>query len=273
MRVDKALQTFWRGREGYNIACSEELAIEKVADPSMQKLAAVGPSTYGEVTARGVRQLGQAMGLAVVAADVAAPASEAGSESVEPIIFMDLGSGVGRLVAQAYLEWPSVLRSVGVELSPTRWGRAVSAWESMTFDGDADDIRASAMKLARGCDCRRAGDMVGDSATAAAPAAEAVQLLQGDLLAADVSKATHIFVASLCFNDALLDRLTDKLANEATRLRTVATLRRFPQGLPGFNITGRIRIETSWNGKGEVTWLYERCTSSTAVQQFDLCAS
>ena len=54
-------------------------------------------------------------------------------------MFVDLGSGVGRLVAQARLELPPerMARCVGVELSPSRHDLATSGWASLTADGAA----------------------------------------------------------------------------------------------------------------------------------------
>ena len=57
----------------------------------------------------------------------------------EAAVFVDLGSGVGRLVAQARLELPPerMARCVGVELSPSRHDLATSGWASLTADGAA----------------------------------------------------------------------------------------------------------------------------------------
>ena len=57
----------------------------------------------------------------------------------EAAVFVDLGSGVGRLVAQARLELPPerMARCVGVELSLSRHDLATSGWASLTADGAA----------------------------------------------------------------------------------------------------------------------------------------
>ena len=80
------------------------------------------PSAYGEVSRRGARELFKAMGLQ--------------REGVGAC-FIDLGSGVGRLVAQAWLELPpsSMDRAIGVELAPTRHAAAVRAWRRLVDSG------------------------------------------------------------------------------------------------------------------------------------------
>ncbi|CAK0889231.1 unnamed protein product, partial [Prorocentrum cordatum] len=176
------------------------------------------PSTYGEVTPLGVRQIGRALGLDKLAG--------------EPAVFMDLGSGVGKLVAQAYLEWPAVVRAVGVELSHTRAASARAAWGDLSASGDAAELRAAAAALGSGPRPPAPGEIV---------------FLEGDLFEVDVSEATHIYLASLCFSDGMLSRVAGKLSAEAARLRAVASLRRFPGGLPGFEGNGSVEARMSWS--------------------------
>eukprot|EP00438_Fugacium_kawagutii_P031925 Skav214800 [mRNA] locus=scaffold740:101049:110255:- [translate_table: standard] len=81
----------------------------------------VEPATYGELAPEGARRLGQHWGLC------------AGTRSAT---FADLGSGVGKLVVQSYLEWPGVKRALGVELSATRAKFAWEAWESLLISDE-----------------------------------------------------------------------------------------------------------------------------------------
>ena len=50
-------------------------------------------------------------------------------------MFVDLGSGAGKLVAQARLELPPerLARAVGVELSPSRHNLASRGWASLSL--------------------------------------------------------------------------------------------------------------------------------------------
>ena len=80
---------------------------------------------------------------------------------------------------------------------------------------------------------------------------------QGDLLTADLADATHVYVASLCFDDALLARLSERLSTPgvAPRLRALATLRAFPRGFAPAALPWREtrRIEMSWSRHGSGT--------------------
>jgi len=228
--VDDMLQRFWKGRSGYHdIGSVPPRLLNSHPDSEDARHKAL---TYGEITALGVRQLAHAMGI----------------DTGEPVAFMDLGSGVGKLVAQVYLEWASVHNATGVELSPMRAALARSAWKSFVADSGS---RLGALR--RGAFMARAGTAT--SMLEKAPFGEDVSgyikvghviFLEGDFLAVDVREASHIFVASLCFSDALLNHLTQKLAAEAVRLRVLATLRLLPHGLEGFELERSTMIESSW---------------------------
>ena len=126
--------------------------------------------------------------------------------------FFDLGSGGGRLVIQSHLELPSVIRSVGIELSPTRHGIAMSRLSELQYNGDLERIRKLAKKAWGLND---------------APAA-AIDLYEGDLFQLDISKASHIYLSSLCFSDEMLERIVDKMETEGLALQYVASLRLLP---------------------------------------------
>ncbi|KAL7540126.1 hypothetical protein ACHAXR_010943 [Thalassiosira sp. AJA248-18] len=163
-------------------------------------------STYGEITSLGARQLFHHMGLTKNTAN-------ANMNSKPNYQFFDLGSGGGRLVLQSHLELPSVFKSVGIELSPSRHNIAVQTWENLVESGDALRIR----KLAE-----RSWGMKTDSDIST------VKLHEGDLFELDISQATHLYLASLCFSEDMLERLVDKIAREGTSLQIVASLRVLP---------------------------------------------
>ncbi|CAJ1422810.1 unnamed protein product [Effrenium voratum] len=213
-RVDRALAEVWKSRSGF----------ECRVDPDPQE-DGLNPTTYGEVTASGARHLARAMGL---------DEAQAG-----PFVFMDLGSGVGKLVVQAYLEWPSVRSAVGIELAKERAEEASEAWACLVSSGLAQSLR---------------------SALGGGVAGEDVHLLQGDMLTADLSQATHIFISSLCLGDHLLGKLVEKLSREATSLNSLASLRALPRSrTAGFCYVGSIYAEMTWTGvEGTRVLLYRR---------------
>eukprot|EP00439_Symbiodinium_sp_Y106_P046925 s1949_g6.t1 len=187
--VDRVLATYWRGREGYRISAKEERRLDRGA------LKGTKPSTYGELTAAGVRLLAERWGLD-------------DAEGV-PGIFADLGCGVGKMVVQVYLECPGVGYALGVELSATRCRRAREAWEALLLSDEAFELRQRLLK-ASGCE------------EEASPEDE-VEFVQGDLLDADISDVTHVYLSSLCFDEATLFASAKKLQQEGRQLRGVVS--------------------------------------------------
>lgn len=112
--------------------------------------------------------------------------------------FIDLGSGLGKVVMSAALAFPG-LRCTGVEL--------------LTYRHEMAQVRLAEM-LAAG---------VAENPRLAAAVASRIQLLQQDMFAADVSEASLVYVYSTCFAP-LMDRLADKLARELPQGALVTTV-------------------------------------------------
>lgn len=133
--------------------------------------------------------------------------------------FFDLGSGGGRLVIQSYLELPSVYKSVGIELSPSRHKIAIQTWTNLVENGDALRIR----KLAEKSWGRHYVHSIDDHAIESG-----VELHEGDLFYLDISQATHLYISSLCFSEDMLVRIVEKIEREGVALQIVASLRLLP---------------------------------------------
>jgi hypothetical protein len=160
------------------------------------------PATYGEVTSAGARQLFNHMGMTT---DV--PPTN-GSTHHDSIVFVDLGSGRGKLVMQAYMELCRITKATGIELAPSRHQAAVEAWEEL--QSTARKLRASQKEEHR-----------------LVPEAE-IEFLLENFLESDLSQVTHIYLSSLCFPDKLMYHVSNKLEKDAPKLQCVATLRQFP---------------------------------------------
>jgi hypothetical protein len=192
------LQTGWNDLDGYQVAQQESEQVDLRSQTDSSSFSAVNdddsssPSTYGEITALGARQLFCYF-------------RQYSSRNFENIDFADLGSGVGKLVVQAFTEIPSLHKATGIELSPSRHASAVETWSK---------IQDNARKIR---------NMEEDSLDGAS-----VQLIEGDIFDYDMSSTTHIYVASLCFSEAMMHRLGYKLKQEASELRCIATLKEFP---------------------------------------------
>eukprot|EP00804_Cyclotella_cryptica_P007592 CCRYP_010658-RH/>CCRYP_010658-RH protein AED:0.40 eAED:0.41 QI:0/0.66/0.5/1/0.66/0.5/4/1904/341 len=172
------------------------------------------PSTYGEITMLGARQLFYHMGLST-------PNRRTIHDGNSKLQFFDLGSGGGRLVLQSHLELPSVCRSVGIELSPTRHEIAMRRLNELVLGGTIERIRALAHKSW--------GWEIGGCSSAV------LDLYEGDLFELDITKATHMYLSSLCFSESMLERVVDKIETEGFSLQIVASLRLLPLRKSGDN--------------------------------------
>ena len=176
------------------------------------------PSTYGEVTVRGARQLFHFMDL-----------YKRNQEKEKKVEFWDLGSGVGRLVIQSFIEIPSISRAVGIELCPSRHDMALRA-------------RSSILNIVKKERSR-------------------LDFIQGDILdTSNTITATHIYVASLCFTADMMHSLANILLSEnnCPNIKTVASLQPIPfagRKVPACRLE---YIEMSWTpGQGSVVYIYD----------------
>jgi len=221
--IDRALCLAWNTTSGYGLSKEEEaeilLASDPAESPSKKECRA---ATYGEVTTSSVRAIVASMGI---------------STARDSVIFMDLGSGVGKFITQAYLEWPEVVESSGIELSVSRSNEARQAWHWLLTDGHVQAL------------CGTIKDVSEHS--------HAVKFLQGDFFHADVGNVTHMYISSVCFNDGMLYKLSHKLSREAKQMLMIASLRQFPSGVVGFEAAGRVDVDMSWtHGSGKATSLF-----------------
>ncbi|CAE7405420.1 unnamed protein product [Symbiodinium pilosum] len=240
--VEALLDQHWGFmRTGYTMSIEDDEKVQQ-AQMRIRKHSDSDPASahvYGELTANGVRQLSAFLGL-----DEAKDAS-----------FVDLGAGVGKVVAQIFLENPRVRRVLGVELSPTR---AENGREALA------ELRAGEMMVLR----QRAllGDALEDAALSGDPWASTgeVDFVEGDMFQMDLGHATHVYMASTSWCPSMLRELAGKLLKEATYLQAAASLKRLPEGLAGFEEV-EAQLQTSWTKKdpaGSKVYIYraaQRC--------------
>jgi len=214
--VDQLIKDHWRASDGVIDDEEEEIMVDMHELPPDSRRPFVGdrPSAYGEVAlgVGGVRTLLRAMGLW----DVVTPEPSA--------VFVDLGSGAGRLVAQAWLDLPNVVaQAIGVELAPSRHKAAVRAWKSVCA---ADDDQGLLLRKGDGPEYRL-----------------------GSMFETDLSLATHIYVASLCFSEELQDQLWAHLTkpDTAPRLQVVASLSKFRGPSAEAAHSKTVNVKMTWN--------------------------
>mmetsp|Transcript_115 Transcript_115/g.223 ORF Transcript_115/g.223 Transcript_115/m.223 type:complete len:297 (-) Transcript_115:1061-1951(-) len=250
--IDSVLQSEWDERDGFDAPLIDQDFVDDkycstAGDYSRR------PSTYGEITSLGARQLFHHMRMyKPIPIGLGRNRTKARTHSNGDIVFFDLGSGAGRLIAQSYLELPRVRKSVGVELAASRHMAAVRAWRKLIECGDADRIRG--MGLVEG---RRSEQN----------AARSVRFCEGDLFALDISEATHVYASSLCFTNVMMSGLAEKLQAEAPNLHCVATLQKFPPGsLFDISYPAMEFVEMSWTkARGEGCPVYFYYNSATNI--------
>lgn len=225
------------------------------------------PFTYGEVTVLGARQLFKYMKM-----------TSTDGEGGKRINFVDLGSGSGKLVSQAFLEIPFINRATGIELSHTRHMQSIEACENV--QEDVHDLRTFARQNELGLHCSTEGnDYDGSRNNGCFWDENAVlEFIEGDLFELNLCGAnanssqhegyyTHIFVASLCFTNQMMQKLGEKIVHENNlqtdkkyKIQYVATLKKFPTkfGIV-FGNPKVYSIETSWTkplGRGCNVYIY-----------------
>ena len=187
-------------REGRCTDQQEEEAIEAIGGAEA--------ATYGEMTPLGFRSMAERVGLC------------------KGDVFVDLGSGLGRVVLPAAREF-AVRRSIGVEYALSRHTLAEEARE--------------------------------------ASASQSVEFIHGDCADADVWRAalhdaTVIYVSNLLFGEELQERLAQRLEElvDSTRpqsIRLVLTLKPFhrvPKGYVEDEGEPQLVVETSWRAPEEL---------------------
>ena len=116
-RISELLANGWKATDGYQIPVEE---IDGLDDLMGSEGVGQRPSTYGEITELGSRQLFHYMELGLNSEN---SANSGGEEEV----FVDLGCGNGKLLLQAYMELPNVRRILGIELANARFTAAIQA--------------------------------------------------------------------------------------------------------------------------------------------------
>ena len=220
------------------------------------------PSTYGEITIVGARQLFHHMGLThnKIHRKVANGINR--NNERPKYHFYDLGSGGGRLVIQSYLELPSVVKAVGIELSASRHNIATRTWNDLVRNGDAARIRKLAIKSWY---INKEEQQQQNDEVDVVLLSSNVILHEGDLFGLDISQATHLYISSLCFTDDMLKRLVTKIENEGVSLQIVASLRRLPTTTSNADMnvsrvkTKRVSLGSNpWTEYLEMSWTKAR---------------
>mmetsp|Transcript_30031 Transcript_30031/g.96911 ORF Transcript_30031/g.96911 Transcript_30031/m.96911 type:complete len:295 (-) Transcript_30031:165-1049(-) len=182
--IDAALRRYWEGVDGFKT--SDDAAVRECSGPA--------GNVYGECTADGARAIFDALGLYDDDLD---------DDLDDAVVFADLGSGVGKLAAQAYVELPSVRKVLAVELAADRDRRAREAWKKFVLSDEAGALAA------------QGGRTDFDDKAVVFDCADVTSK-------ADLDGVTHCYVANLCFDDDACRRLGQKLFDAKSIVKIAA---------------------------------------------------
>jgi len=228
-QVEGTIALFWHNN-GLDVRDPNENHMAILED--QEKMAMV----YGELTTAGLRRVFAALGIL---------GHEPVARSGKHVHFLDFGSGLGKLVIQAYLEFPAVHDSVGFELHKDRFEFADKIWKKMHSESLAVSARGQAMKLAPV-----------DSHHPYREAAVGYQMK--DYLHADVSKATHIFISPGVIPGESDKTLAKKLWEDGSELCMIAALRDIVKLEDvGFRYYGHVKAMMSW-GHDATIHIYQK---------------
>lgn len=129
--------------------------------------------------------------------------------------FYDFGSGVGKVVVQAYLDVPLFKKTVGWEISPQRYNDAQNIVSEMKKRDLVDKKRTIEFKL-------------------------------GDFLEAPIDDAKVIYMCSTCYSDECMTQLTEKFSKLKKGL-LVITLKPLPNYKDyGFELNKEYTLPMTW---------------------------
>ncbi len=179
--------------------------------------------TYGEITKEGVKIL----------LDDVAKTVEKKDKKHQKEVFYDLGTGVGKIPVQGFLDYDWIVKSVGIELSPTRYKGAAQALERLKEQGLLKDKNR---KLA---------------------------FIEGNILDEDTSDATLVYAGSTCYSPELMRGIMEKLSKNKKGL-ILFTLQELPENYKdyGFEMTKEYKkVPMTWDT--ESVFRYELIGKST----------
>jgi hypothetical protein len=139
-------------------------------------------------------------------------------------IFLDLGSGLGKLIAQVFLNTP-IKEARGIELEPALYQQSMTALRRIQEDLP---------------DFFKAG--------------RAIHFLNDDFLTTPYTDATVVLATATCFSQSMLERIGQQI-EKTPSIRLVLSLRPIPT-LYRLPFTRTVRVECSWDAA--LCYVYEK---------------
>lgn len=178
-----------------------------------------GAPTYGEITYESLKTLIDDLKLS------------------EKDVFYDLGSGVGKVTIQVFLCSP-VRKSGGIELSPTRYNYAQQVKAKLQKPNLLDKTK----------------NKLKDIGVMSKSPERKLEFYNQNIIDADLSDATVIFMCSTCFSDHLMKKLDQKLSKLKKGLR-ILTLKKLPESSK-LKLIKTYTLPMTWSS-GSSVYLYK----------------
>ncbi len=139
-------------------------------------------------------------------------------------VFYDLGSGVGKVIIQAYLNFP-FKKVVGIELSPTRHNNALKAREELVKRNLINPNRK-------------------------------IEFIQGDIAELNLCDATVIYMCSTCYPVELMKKIAEKCSNLKKGMHVIS-LKSLPDYQDyGFILEKEYSLPMTWS-EGSPVYVYK----------------
>lgn len=193
--VSQIIEQQYGEKNGFGIDESERKKIEDAG----------GNSTYGEIVPESLDQILSYLQLK------------------SDDLFIDLGSGVGKVVIQTGLSTPA--KAMGYELSPSRYQLAQEIKQALI----KDKVLLDPSKI---------------------------EFVEDNIVNAPFDRATVIFMCSTCFSDELMQKLADSIAKSPT-VKYAISLRQLPSSNFGtFTLEKTFNLPMTWSANTPV-YLYK----------------
>lgn len=134
-------------------------------------------------------------------------------------VFIDLGCGVGKAATQVYWQTP-VRKSVGIELSKTRYDKAQGVKTELQNQNKLDKSRQ-------------------------------LEFQNKNIIDADLSDGTIVFMCSTCFSESLMKAILDKLLVNKNKNLRVVTLKQLPNN-DRFTLQKTLTLPMTWSNGTQV---------------------
>ncbi|MBF0312790.1 MAG: hypothetical protein HQK50_16755 [Oligoflexia bacterium] len=163
-------------------------------------------TTYGEITYNGAQKLFQRLNL------------------TEHDVFYDLGSGVGKLVVQAFLTTP-VKKAAGIELIASRAQEAQKALEALVQDG----VTSKTSRI--------------------------IMFEEKDILKSQLGDATVLFWSNLTWEKRVINNIMKKILSSKHKMRLASLVQL--EASPYLVLKETTIVDVTWNRYGSTVYIYE----------------